>query len=53
MRDYRKFTDDEKKALFAAFELKETLTDKALARKFGRTPRAIWLQRWRWREKVK
>jgi hypothetical protein len=43
---YRKpFTDEERTELLAAFEQKriaeQTLSDKALARKFGRTPRAI------------
>jgi hypothetical protein len=41
MRVYRKFSKEEQQQLMAAFELKRTLTHKALARKFNRSVRAI------------
>jgi hypothetical protein len=37
----KKFTDAERTELLAAFDLRLALTNKALARKFGRSPRAI------------
>jgi hypothetical protein len=45
----RPLTVLEKKALIAAFQLKQTLTDKALAKKFARTPKSIADMRYRWR----
>jgi hypothetical protein len=53
MKRYRRVSEEEKQALRAAFELKQTLTDKALARKYGRSDRTIACLRWKWRNEGK
>jgi hypothetical protein len=49
MKPYRRVSEQEKQALIAAFELKQSLTDKALGKKYGRSYRSIACLRWKWR----